>query len=145
MLLFGNGTLCVMDGIDAGVRSGGNFLLFFMRLNLIAWFRFITLVLKEMCIRLGINDSLLINIESYKKINEVLLIYLSDIEKIDIDLFKKETQEYNKLVKTYLNAKSDEELNILLLDTFEKLGIKKAWEGDFDEHMSNKEGTLVFE
>lgn len=145
MLLFGNGTLCVMDGIDAGVRSGGNFLLFFMRLNLIAWFRFITLVLKEICIRLGITDSLLINIESYKKINEVLLIYLSDIEKIDIDLFKKETQEYNKLVKTYLNAKSDEELNILLLDTFEKLGIKKAWEGDFDEHMSNKEGTLVFE
>ena len=145
MLLFGNGTLCVMDGIDAGVRSGGNFLLFFMRLNLIAWFRFITLVLKEICIRLGITDSLLINIESYKKINEALLIYLSDIEKIDIDLFKKETQEYNKLVKTYLNAKSDEELNILLLDTFEKLGIKKAWEGDFDEHMSNKEGTLVFE
>jgi hypothetical protein len=145
MLLFGNGTLCVMDGIDAGVRSGGNFLLFFMRLNLIAWFRFITLVLKEICIRLGITDSLLINIESYKKINEVLLINLSDIEKIDIDLFKKETQEYNKLVKTYLNAKSDEELNILLLDTFEKLGIKKAWEGDFDEHMSNKEGTLVFE
>ena len=145
MLLFGNGTLCVMDGIDAGIRSGGNFLLFFMRLNLIAWFRFITLVLKEICIRLGITDSLLINIESYKKINEVLLIYLSDIEKIDIDLFKKETQEYNKLVKTYLNAKSDEELNILLLDTFEKLGIKKAWEGDFDEHMSNKEGTLVFE
>lgn len=145
MLLFGNGTLCVMDGIDAGIRSGGNFLLFFMRLNLIAWFRFITLVLKEICIRLGITDSLLINIESYKKINEVLLIYLSDIEKIDIDLFKKETQEYNKLVKTYLNAKSDEELNILLLDTFEKLGIKKAWEGDFDEHMCNKEGTLVFE
>ena len=145
MLLFGNGTLCVMDGIDAGIRSGGNFLLFFMRLNLIAWFRFITLVLKEICIRLGITDSLLINIESYKKINEVLLIYLSDIEKIDIDLFKKETQEYNKLVKTYLNAKSDEELNILLLDTFEKLGIKKAWEGDFDEHMSNKEGMLVFE
>lgn len=28
MLLLGNGTLCVMDGIDAGVRSGGNFLTF---------------------------------------------------------------------------------------------------------------------
>ena len=85
---------------------------------------------------------------SIRKLAELLKItpaYLSDIEKIDIDLFKKETQEYNKLVKTYLNAKSDEELNILLLDTFEKLGIKKAWEGDFDEHMSNKEGTLVFE
>lgn len=28
MLLIGNGTLCVMDGIDAGIRSGGNFLAF---------------------------------------------------------------------------------------------------------------------
>ena len=34
MLLIGNGTLCVMDGIDAGIRSGGNFLAFFMRMNL---------------------------------------------------------------------------------------------------------------
>lgn len=47
MLLFGNGTLCVMDGIDAGIRSGGNYLAFFMRLNLVAWFRFVALVLKE--------------------------------------------------------------------------------------------------
>lgn len=29
MLLLGNGTLCVMDGIDAGVHSGGDFLEFF--------------------------------------------------------------------------------------------------------------------
>lgn len=71
MLIFGNGTLCVMDGIDAGVRSGGNFLAFFMRLNLIAWFRFVTLVIKEVCIRLGIASPLQAYIEAYKRINEL--------------------------------------------------------------------------
>lgn len=77
MLLFGNGTLCVMDGIDAGIRSGGNFLAFFMRLNIIAWFRFVTLVLKEVCIRLGLTDALQKNIEAFKRINEALLLYIT--------------------------------------------------------------------
>lgn len=67
MLLFGNGTLCVMDGIDAGIHSGGNYLAFFMKLNLIAWFRFVTLVLKEVCIRTGISNALQINIEAYRE------------------------------------------------------------------------------
>lgn len=31
MLILGNGTLCVMDGIDAGIRANGNALRFFMR------------------------------------------------------------------------------------------------------------------
>lgn len=98
MLLFGNGTLCVMDGIDAGIRSGGNFLAFFMRLNIIAWFRFVTLVLKEVCIRLGLADALQKNIEAFKRINEALLIYLHELESIDIEAFKKETEEYNEIV-----------------------------------------------
>lgn len=145
MLLFGNGTLCVMDGIDAGVRSGGNFLAFFMRLNLVAWFRFVTLVLKEVCIRVGISDALQMNIEAYKRINEALLLYLNELEKIDIELFKEETSKYNNIIDIFNNAMTDGELNLLLLDTFERFEIKKPWEGEFDKHMSNKNGTLVFE
>ena len=52
MLLLGNGVLCVMDGTDAAIRSGGNFLIMFTRLNLVAWYRFVSLVIKEICIRL---------------------------------------------------------------------------------------------
>lgn len=144
MLLFGNGTLCVMDGIDAGIHSGGNYLAFFMRLNLIAWFRFVTLVLKEVCIRTGISNALQINIEAYKRINEALLSYLYELEKLDIELFKKETEAYNNVVDVFATAKSIEELNVMLLDTFERMGINKPWEGSFDEHMSNKNATLVF-
>lgn len=145
MLLFGNGTLCVMDGIDAGIRSGGNFLIFFMRLNLVAWFRFVTIVLKEVCIRVGITDALQMNIEAYKKINEAMILYLHELEKLDIELFKRETDEYTNLVSIFTNAKTDEELNAMLLDAYDMLGINKPWEGIFDEHMSNKNGTLVFE
>lgn len=145
MLIFGNGTLCVMDGIDAGVRSGGNFLAFFMRLNLIAWFRFVTLVLKEVCIRLGIATPLQAYLDAYRRINEALLVYLKELEKIDIEAFKKETEEYNKLIASFDSAIDNEELNKMLLETFDRMGYNKPWQGDFDEHMSNKNATLVFE
>lgn len=145
MLIFGNGTLCVMDGIDAGVRSGGNFLLFFMRLNLIAWFRFVTLVLKEICVRLGIATPLQSYLEAYKRINEALLYYLHGLEQIDIEAFKKETEEYNMIITSFKNVANNEELNRTLLTVFDKMGYNKPWQGDFNEHMSNKNATLYFE
>jgi hypothetical protein len=145
MLLFGNGTLCVMDGIDAGVRSGGNFLAFFMRLNLIAWFRFTTLVLKEVCIRIGISSPLQAYLEAYKRINETLVLYLHELEKIDLEQFKKETEEYNHVVEMFLKTNSNEELNGLLIDIFERMDINKSWQGDFDEHMLNKNAVLTFD
>ncbi len=145
MLLFGNGTLCVMDGIDAGIRSGGNFLAFFMRINIIAWFRFVTLVLKEICIRVGLTDALQKNIEAFKRINEVLLVYLHELESIDIEAFRKETEEYNEIITMFTTAKTDKELNQILLDTFDRLGIQKPWKGDFDAFMSNRNNTLIFD
>lgn len=145
MLLFGNGTLCVMDGIDAGIRSGGNFLAFFMRLNIFAWFRFVTLVLKEVCIRLGLTDALQKNIEAFKRINEALLLYLHELESIDIEAFKRETEEYNEMMQVFTTAKTDKELNQILLDTFDRLGIQKPWKGDFEAFMSNKNNTLIFD
>ncbi len=145
MLLFGNGMLCVMDGIDAGIRSGGNFLAFFMRLNIIAWFRFVTLVLKEVCIRLGLTDALQKNIEAFKRINEALLLYLHELESIDIEAFKRETEEYNEMMQVFTTAKTDKELNQILLDTFDRLGIQKPWKGDFEAFMSNKNNTLIFD
>lgn len=145
MLIFGNGTLCVMDGIDAGVKSGGNFLAFFMRLNLIAWFRFVTLVLKEVCIKLGIAAPLQAYLEAYKRINEALLAYLKELEKIDIEAFKKETEEYNKIIASFDQVTNNEELNKILLETYDRMGYNKPWRGDFDEHMSNKNAILIFE
>ena len=144
MLLFGNGTLCVMDGIDAGVRSGGNFLMFFMRLNLIAWFRFSTLVLKEVLIRIGISDNFQENIDAFKRINEALVVYLHQLEQIDVKLFKEETEKYNKLIASFRLVKTEEEFTTILTNIYKEQGINQPWQGNFDEHMSNKDGTLVF-
>ncbi|UTN84505.1 hypothetical protein [Pseudomonas aeruginosa] len=48
MLLVAHGTLCLVDGIDAAVRSGGDMIQFMLRSNIIAWVRFGTLALKEL-------------------------------------------------------------------------------------------------
>lgn len=145
MLLFGNGTLCFMDTLDAGIRSGGNALMFFMRLNLIAWFRFVWLIVKEVCIKTGISNILQTNIEAYKRINTALTSYLNELKNIDIELFKKEVENYNKISSLFSSTTSQEELNKALLTIFDEMSISKPWKGDFDEHMSDKNKRLVFE
>lgn len=47
MLMIAHGSLCLVDAVDAGVRSGGEIILFMLRSNLVAWARFGTLALKE--------------------------------------------------------------------------------------------------
>ncbi|WP_223208287.1 coiled-coil domain-containing protein [Campylobacter coli] len=50
MLLVGHGTLCLIDGVDAGIRSGNpiaNPVVFLSHTNLLAWVRFSHLALKE--------------------------------------------------------------------------------------------------
>lgn len=144
MLLFGNGTLCVMDGVDAGIRSGGNFLMFFMRMNLVAWFRFATLVLKEICIRTGLAHSLEMELEALTRMNEAVKLYLRELERIDIDLYKHETEQYHILVSELEDIHSDEDLRGWLISSFDVLGIDKPWTGDFDEFMGNPNNRLVF-
>lgn len=48
MLLVAHGTLCLVDGVDAGLRSGGNIVSFMLRANILAWARFGTLAIKEL-------------------------------------------------------------------------------------------------
>lgn len=50
MLLIGTGAMCLIDSIDVAIRSGGNAVLIFLRMNLIAWIRFIYLIIKELYI-----------------------------------------------------------------------------------------------
>lgn len=145
MLLFGHGTLCIMDGADAAIRSGGNWLTFFTRLNIVAWFRFVTLVLKEVCIRVGFTSPMQKQLEAYRKINASLTLYLQKLKQIDIELFKRETAAYNALLIRLDNAKDEEGLNAALLFSFQELGIKLPWKGDFNTFMQDKSSVLVFE
>ncbi|MBQ9361762.1 MAG: hypothetical protein IJT96_12075 [Lachnospiraceae bacterium] len=144
MILVGNGVLCVMDVVDAGVKSEGNFLLFFMRLNIIAWFRMVSLVVKEVCIRTGIVGALEKQLLAYKRINEALLYYLSELEKIDIEAFKMETSAYDMTVEMLRNSNTDQELKAVLLQQYKILEMELPYEGDFDSFMSDKNNHLVF-
>lgn len=56
MLLIGNGALCLIDGVDAAIRTGlkgGNLITFILHLNLVAWGRLIILIFRELSIRYG--------------------------------------------------------------------------------------------
>ena len=58
MLLVGSSALCCLDGIEAGIKLGGNWLIFLTRLNIIAWFRLLQLILRKLNIRLGLSGVL---------------------------------------------------------------------------------------
>lgn len=145
MLLFGNGTLCIMDGADAAIRSDGNWLLFFMRMNIIAWARFLILVLKEICIRVGISATFEKQLDAYKQITASLRAYLLQLQQIDVEAFRRETEQFDRFAK-YTDLIMDErQLNAALKASMIELGIRLPWDGDFDLFMRDKNKHLSFE
>lgn len=144
MLIIGNGVLCIMDIADASIRFGGNWLKFFLRLNLIAWFRFAMLVIKEVCIRIGISAPLEKMLESFRRINEALSEYLRELEKIDIERFRLETEEYNKTLAILNESDSEDMLNSKLSTIFNELNIPKPYSGSFDDFMNDNSSVLEF-
>ena len=145
MLIVGNGVMCLMDGADAVLRSGGNSVAFFMRLNLIAWCRLVILVLREIGIRLGISSSMQKQLNSYIRINAALREYLSQLEQIDIDQFHKESEKYSHMSSAMQQVESEAELNVLLKEEYQSLALKFPYSGDFDSFMKDKSNRLVFE
>lgn len=147
MLLIGNGTLCVIDGVDAFIRSGGGseLLTFFTRLNLVAWCRLVTLAVKEICIRTGLALPLQKELDAFIRMREAMTAYLSELESIDIELFRQETEKCSEAMRMIETADSEEALNKSLYYSLESLGIALPWTGDFDEFMGNRNNTLVFE
>lgn len=61
MLIVGNATLCILDGVDAMVKSKGNSLNFILHLNLLAWFKLIIMVIREMIIVYGPMVKIILN------------------------------------------------------------------------------------
>lgn len=144
MLILGDGTLCLMDGADAAIRSGGNWVNFFLRLNIVAWYRLVSLVFREVCIRLGISFPLQKQLDAYIRINEALTIYLAQLEQIDIERFKEETAQYNKMVAMLEGTETEEELNILLRNEYKALGFSLPYNGEFDDFMKDNSSVLEF-
>ncbi len=145
MLIIGQGTLCVMDIADAGIRSGGNYLAFFMRLNMVAWCRLASLVLNEVLRKFGIVDALDDTIESFRRVKDALTEYMAELQKIDVARFEAETAAIQQFECDLISTSNESEINALILRTFDELGINKPWDGDFDDFMSNRGNKLVFD
>lgn len=144
MLIIGDGVLCLMDGVDAAIRSGKNCINFFLRLNIIAWCRLVSLVFKEACIRLGISFPLQKQLDAYIRINEALSQYLEELRQIDIELFKKETEQCKQFLIRFENANSEDELHDLLKREYTVRGWELPYEGTFDNFMKDSSSVLVF-
>lgn len=147
MLLVGNGALCLIDGVDALIRGGGNPVLVFTRLNLVGWCRLATLALKEVFIRVGISIDLQNDIDAYIRINEALQFYLSELEKIDIDAYERETKECERLAGIISAASTNDELNKALHQVTAEMGLTVPWEshGSLDAFMKDKKAVLRFD
>lgn len=108
MLIVGNGTLCLMDGADAAVRSGGNWVNFFLRLNIIAWFKLILMILKEICIRHDFTyNDLKLHIQ---KINQALDEYIMRLQAIDYGRYEYELAEIRKINNILMDETNNTEM-----------------------------------
>lgn len=97
MLIFGQGTLCLFDAIDAVVESGGCALIFFLHMNLVAWFRFGTLVFKEICIRYKISKNEQVEAPAYRRLTSEINGNSSNSANIDDQITDKFVDELDSL------------------------------------------------
>ena len=68
----------------------------------------------------------------------------AEMARIDIDKFVRDTTQYDSTADRICNAKSDQELNEILLEAYKKFGINIPWTGDFNSFMGNRNNHLVF-
>lgn len=80
----------------------------------------------------------------YKNQVSYLEEYAAKLMEIDINKFKEETEIYNSFTLMIENSHTEIELNKILVNMCEKLGIKKAWEGNLDTFMKDEKSKLVF-
>ena len=100
MLIVGNSALCLFDVTDAAIRSGfgTNMVLFFLRLNYVAWVRLIILIFKELIIRFG--PSVQKALKAFMK--EALYNIKTESERRNIEEFYERTRAFDgSLEKMY--------------------------------------------
>ncbi|HDK7156404.1 TPA: hypothetical protein PTV43_003984 [Clostridium botulinum] len=140
MIIIGNGALCLLDGADAAIRSRGNILKFILRLNIIAWFKLILLILKELSIIYGISYDVIKG--EYEKINAALDAYIAQLKEIDFSTYEKEVNDIAEINKMFLC--NDSQATKSIYDYFEKHRIEMDFHNfnEFDEKMKDPNFVL---
>ena len=81
---------------------------------------------------------------NYREIADAFEMLAAKIEKLDIEQFQFETENYRNIALKIETAKSEQELNDLLLSVYKVFDIKIPWEGEFDYFMGNPNNHLAF-
>ena len=145
MLLIGHGSLCLVDGVDAIIRSGGNPLNFVLHLNLVGWCRLIKLAIKEVCIRVGLDLTIQGALESMKRVNQAAAVYLAELERIDIEAYRREAELWDDTARIIESASDEDDLNIKLKGILNRMGLEVQWEkthDSFDSFMLDENTVL---
>ena len=66
------------------------------------------------------------------------------IANLDIDKFRQDTEKYANVASKIFDSTEDD-INSILYDAYEQLGIKIPWDGDFDTFMGNRNNRLMFD
>lgn len=76
---------------------------------------------------------------------EMLKAYQSELLKLDIDSFEKETQNFNVSVDKITDTENEKDFNAMLKLTYDYIGIPIPWgEGSLDSFMNDKSRGLTF-
>ena len=78
-----------------------------------------------------------------KNVSEYLESYAAKLNEIDLEQFKKDTEQFQEAAESIVNAKDDIELNKVLMGIYKHFDL--PWQGDFDDFMSDSNNILVFE
>lgn len=81
---------------------------------------------------------------NYAAIADAMEQLAAKLSRLDIDLFRRETEKYRSAAEQIAKCESDDELNAILLAIYKALDIKIPWEGDFDSFMGDESNKLVF-
>lgn len=84
-------------------------------------------------------------VADYKAAADAFEELAAELSQIDIASFRAETARYQQLALKIEDAKSEAELNTILLAAYKTFDIKIPWKGDFDSFMGDRSNHLVFE
>ncbi|MBE5867031.1 MAG: hypothetical protein E7292_12720 [Lachnospiraceae bacterium] len=143
MLITGDATLCIIDGLDAAIRSGGDFIQFVLRLNYIAWYKLIKMVIKEVTLRCEFSLEYL-ELE-LKIIDEEIQEYIRKLDNIDMEYVEQELESLHEMNVLLLETKDDKEFTEILYQSLEISGIKLQFHSHetFLKFMENDETLLL--
>ena len=81
---------------------------------------------------------------NYKEIADAMEILAAKLARIDIERFREDTERFAVIATEVLESENEDQVNAILYNAYDKLGIRIPWKGDFDSFMGDRNNRLVF-